>query len=441
MATHAFGTKTWADVVSSAKSSSSFAEQVSQARKRLAAKDGKMEEKAWFPESIDENMMVRVKVVRSMLFLTIAEWEEKFKTKASRYAATELVIDELQDENGAVMKGIMLQDTSSPYRRVTVESEVGKRLSKGLASSSEMLRPNQHSDLMKYLVQEDVKGRNKSLKHPMSEGDMAKLVERVEARACDQKQPSGAAHAERAPLASPTKRDEMAAESSSPEVVVNNIGLNIGQRLQQEQLEKTGRGKGKAGKSRGRGKDPAEPAQPKKKARLREPSPEREGMSVASGARASTSGGSGSRRVKGKQSETERLMAQANKWFKEVKLTEAICGISQRGPVYQVRRVAEGLSEIGKGDCAEAIRLRTRIDLAEKCETAAAIWNVPPDRRQALLEECCCALDFIPVGFQKVLVEQAVKDNPLKTIADLEQWIDLVKPSVASDGGLCRSGT
>ena len=79
-------------------------------------------------------------------------------------------------------------------------------------------------------------------------------------------------------------------------------------------------------------------------------------------------------------------------------------------------------AELGMLDTSECIRLKAQLDLAAKCEEAATIWNVPLERRSDLLEDVCSSLDFIPGPFQQVLLRQAVKDNQLLTIGDVEKW-------------------
>ena len=272
VAANAFGTKTWSEVVSTAKSSGEFARSVMEAREKLQEMGGELPAKAWHSEALQEESRVSIKMSRSCLFLSFSEFEERFKTKVAHFGPGELPIEELRDESGILQRGIVLADPDSPFRKITVEAEMGKRLHKTLLDPSDMLRPNQHGDMMQYLVQEDSKQRGRALKAPHTEDDMKKLVERAEGRLQSATNPAavnGLGTEGRAPsdLASPQKGMGVEDASSPEGQVISKVGPNLGQVLLQQQQSVKGpkaKAKGKGRKAEG----PSDTSQPKKKARV-----------------------------------------------------------------------------------------------------------------------------------------------------------------------------
>ena len=360
---HAFGTRTWADVVSSAKSSPDFSLKVSQATDKLQQLDGEMPTKAWLKENLKEKTCVRMKLSRTLVFLTLAEFETKYATKVAHYGPGELQIEELKDEHGSTLRGILVQDAEAPHRKLTLECEVSKQLDTDLADADEMLRAHQHSDMMQHLVQDAYKNMSRAIKAPLTEAEMQKLALRVEARFGESQKatPASGSVEQRAPLES-TDTGEASGEPPSPDgQVISKVGPNLGDMLKQHQDKNPKTGKGKT-----RGRPPAgeaggAAAQPKKKAKVcAELGPET--GSVAGGAPSSSGTSlSSTRRVNGKMSEAERLDGQSRKWRSLIHLSDALCGIPQKNSIYQATRVYLQFKELGKLDTSECIRLKAQM--------------------------------------------------------------------------------
>ena len=439
MAAHSFGAKLWPDIVSTAKSDPEFAKIVSEARGQLQARKGVLPQKSWLAEDLTEQMQVRIKMARSMIFLTISEFEEKFGTKVADYGPNELQIEELKDELGNPIKGVCMVDPDAPYRKLTLESSTGKLLVTSLADRSEMLRAQQHNDMMAFLVQDAAKKQCRSFKSPPTEAEMRKLAEKVCARLEGQQKIANINGQEAlAPLETPSKskRDEDDMAEDSPDgQVVSKVGPNLGQMLLQQQAaqsEKRGRGRPKA-KCRVTERSASATEQPaKKKAKI---SAQVVGSQLDSASAGTSGAGSSSQSARHRistksanKSTVDKLIVGYQKWREELSLSECLCGNPQKNTIYQANRVVSGFQERGMQDCTECIRLKTRLDLAEKCLLASQISQVPKEKRESLLAEVCAAVEFLPAGFQKVLLEQSVKDLAFGSIADVDLWIEIVQP-------------
>ena len=438
VAAHSFGAKSWADV-STAKSSPDFAKTVSEAREQLQARKGVLPQKPWLAEELNEQIQIRVKMCRSLIFLSISEFEEKYGTRVGDYGPGELHIEEVKDEQGNLTKGVCMVDPQAPHRKLVLEAEMSKVLVTSLGERSEMLRAQQHSDMMSFLVQDAAKKQCRSFKSPPTEDEMRKLAEKVSARVEAQQKSGGSGTLDAlAPLETPSKgkRDEDDMKADSPDgQVVSKVGPNLGQMLLQQQAaqsEKQGRGRPKA-KARGTERGASATEQPaKKKARTSAQALGLQPDSASVGSSHMESSSQSTRYRLGSKTSSktplEKLIAGYQKWREELSLSEALIGNPQKNANYQARRVVSGFQERGMQDSTECIRLKTRVDLAEKCLAASQIGEVPAEKREALLSEVCAAVEYLPAGFQKVLLEQSVKDLGFNSIADVKRWIEIVQP-------------
>ena len=207
----AYPSMSFSDVVSKAKANEQFKQQLSAAREHLIKNPPPQQ--AWVPETVSEETSSLLLLKRSYLFLTCDEFEAMNECKIP----SDVTLHELTDEAGRVTKGLLLKDPQNPHRRVELQRVVALQLERGIASSSQMLRPQQNKDLFKMLVADDVSKNRKGFTNPLDEKEVEELVKRAQAAASAVSREVPAE--ELAPLQSPEKKRKTGSDGGDDEML------------------------------------------------------------------------------------------------------------------------------------------------------------------------------------------------------------------------------
>eukprot|EP00971_Amphidinium_carterae_P342146 6481344-Amphidinium_carterae.1 len=372
--------------------------------------------------------------------MTIPEFEKKYNVKVASLPANELTIEEVVDNNGQKLRGIVMQDPSQPYRRITLESITGYELGRSLGVPSEMLRANQHSDFLTQLQQQQY--QSKSWRIPLSPDDVQGVVERAQAKLGSTALSVGQENEDAPPLGVGNAEEEEDEEHDEEPQLVNKVGLNAAALLLEQTKEQTPvNKKGKKGRGRGRGKGAGEgmkrpgsgPTAPYKRLKpCQSHARIDDGASVVSLAQSKVSGGT--RYSNGKRVTPESALENASNYIKDMDLSQVMAGVSLRGLYYNATRNRSVMERMELTNTSEYIQLNAHLDLFEKCEKAASLSKVAAASRQALLEECCAAVEDLPLAFQMQLLKLTVNDMPLEDVKEIDLWVQRVKPLPPNGG-------
>ena len=92
---------------------------------------------------------------------------EEFQAEHGCKVPSDVTLHELIDESGKSVKGLLLKDPAKPWRHVELQRCMAMSLQRGIAQSSQMLRPQQNRDLFKMLVADDVFQESQALLEPL----------------------------------------------------------------------------------------------------------------------------------------------------------------------------------------------------------------------------------------------------------------------------------
>ena len=144
-----YATLSWGEVVAKARSNEQFKAELTCARARLpkyVKEAAKEEEGDFILEDLADQTSVTLTLARSLLFVPSRSFEKEHgMTPMQAGVAT----TEVTDESGSKLSGVVIDDGKP--RRLKVEVKQGLVLAKHLANAADMLRPEQTSDLFKFL--------------------------------------------------------------------------------------------------------------------------------------------------------------------------------------------------------------------------------------------------------------------------------------------------
>eukprot|EP00971_Amphidinium_carterae_P025288 499361-Amphidinium_carterae.1 len=149
---HGWHGKTWGEVVALARSSPNFQATLVAAKKKFAGTPSNTLNRDFAPEELTEDLEVTVTLARSFDFMLAKEFETKNGISAEKCG---LELKELVDDTGDKVSGVLIARPEP--RKVNIEVKQGIVLSKTIASSTDMLRPGQNKELLKYLLGEKEK--------------------------------------------------------------------------------------------------------------------------------------------------------------------------------------------------------------------------------------------------------------------------------------------
>ena len=185
-------------------------------------------------------------VQRSLLFVTCAEFEKQHGVHPSK--APELTVDDIMDENGSTIRGVVLPDQQNPSRRIIIERRLGTRLQQGLLAGGDQIRPEQGSRMRDVCHADQMQSRPRAMKsQPPSlqqlEDWVAKAKDNAPAEAQEQQE-----QPPEAPLSSLAVGGE---EPDEEDQVQDQTASAAFQHFRAGQKQKgKGKGQGKGGKKR-----------------------------------------------------------------------------------------------------------------------------------------------------------------------------------------------
>ena len=422
----------WASLVARARASESFRHGLVQAKAIMSG-----EQKARFPPAeYCENTMMGYVMERPLWFATPSEFESYFGAKHTQLG---LVLEEMLDECGKPVKGIVLQNPSEPFRRLTLQNYVQTHLTKKLLQADALLRPEQADEYKALWDGDKVKGRPKGLSCPVSVATIKEQIETLRSepaeRAADQR---GGARPE-APLAQVGRSTESAAEnmleSDGEDTLVDDPELQqpfASSLLPQARPKKgPGKGKGNAPASK-RGPGGSSVGGCSKRPRTTTnaasfPGGPSDDEGSSSGRKGSGRASVASFATNDKASDNGRLKLE------QLDCDKALLGGKIRGDIYQATRVLDAL-ETSQPGSSEAVALKARIDLVEKCGAlgGSKIYSLEAATRQELVPEVCSRCESLPAAFQAALVVCAVRDVLGSPLDSVETWANIASPYARS---------
>ena len=416
----------WSSVVARAKASDTFRQGVVQAKAVMSG-----QAKASFPPAVYSDVATMGYVMeRPLWFATPSEFEGYFKVKHTQLG---LPLDELEDECGRPLKGIVLSNPNEPFRRLTLQNYVQTHLAKKLLEPGALFREEQACEFKSMCDGEKIKKRPRSMTSPPSVPELKEMAEKLRSEPKENPE-SAKAPGQAAPLAGtgqvPVKMeddedDEDDVPEEDPELKDPQLAAPW---LSTTTVQKKGKGKGKEKeKEKGSAKRLAVDfvGKPPKKVKATS-------CAAASAAGASEDGSICGLRL-GKcsaASVSERASQSGQAKLEQLDVEKALLGGKVKGDVYHASRALEALTAAQPGT-SEEVCLRARIDLVQKCATIGGqkIYTVETKMRQKLVEEVCARCETLPPQFEASLVVCAVKDfiaTPGELLVD--EWMRMVSP-------------
>ena len=457
----AFPGVSWSELVGRAKSDPDFAKSIALAKQHLLKAKAGQEPKEWIQETLDEDTEYSVVVERSLIFLAATEFERLHGCKIP----SDQVLEEITDETGQKVKGLILQDTAAPWRRIRLERRTGLSLHRELGRPADMLRAGQNADLMQYLKSDEAKKQSRGWKHPLTGAEMQQLIER--ARSVEKRAVKDSDVVEPAPLEAPHSHAEhsgapqeqtgaeadLYGEEEEDQAAVSHLPVSAAALRLQESTDagnakKRGQGKANAAKKA---------AKPKQSSRsgMHPPLPKRAKTDAAGSGSGSACGPSsvseeasarsrspGSKRTRltkkgSPQGKLESMQMQATKWVTDLKAAayDVLSGKVGGNQLYQARRVLEALENLNQKDSTEYINLCAMKCFVEQCEVMTNVNRLcamDPQAREKALEEMYSYLEEVPSTFQVALCTCHARAMTMDNEAGVKEWIAMVQPPVTA---------
>ena len=403
------------------------------------------------PENLSMNEDRIVAVQRSLRFLTCQEFEKQYGLNPVK--VPEISIDQLMDEGGNQLKGVLLPDEQNPGRRVLIERRVGTGLSQALLSGADQIRPQQGTHMRDVCHADEVQSRPRAMKgNPPSMQQLEEWLEKARAEARSAPEPAEQQELPpEAPLSSLAAAD---VADSEDEVVQDQTATAAFQHYRdaavQEKKPKKGKGRGKgAGKKRkpssssagdlGSSKAPrvgnapttnniarsgeamvheagnAAPL-PNPDARVTGTAEAREGLAAS---------------VSGRSLRTplDKLCVQAEKYLQLLDASKALDGQSLGNELYQAQRLTSSLEEREVGR-SEVITLKAQVALVNQCKklAAAVIGQLSTFERNTMLQVACASVPVLPVSFKVGVFLCSIREFSLEGDASIMDFVGKVWP-------------
>ena len=443
VATQSYPHMEWGELVSKAKTSSTFASEIWEAKTVLQGSA----DKKYIPESLCEESQLKVQVQKSLLFLTLGEFEQEYKVKPS---FVNLDISEIQDEQGRVVKGIFLTNPSRPFREVIFSNSTGMHLSKSIMSADMQLRANQGSDLCSWLMNKKLQAWKADPPTPAQLSDLITEGKRKEEEKMtqDAKERAAAVAAPLAGLAAPVvatatldEQDGDDEGGGAASMLVDAVGETFATQLAAATTAVSQGSKARPKqKGRGRGASRGQAAKntnsPKKKFRMSTRStPTQRSSSTADavGVQVKQEDNSehndvGSTGGKQKLTEVEKCLASARKWAK-TNAGDALCGYSIKSPICQITRSLRCMEVQKLSDTIEYANLKAKSILIDKCvDLHNRLGTMVAKERTALMSAIAVSMDELPIAWQTQWLQAIVRDATLACTDNLNAWVSMVEP-------------
>ena len=460
LASKAYAGMAWSELLAKARSNSDFKQELSAARQRLQGLSREsMTDPEFLMEKLSDRTEVSVTLCRSLLFLPQKTFEKEYGMTPCQAGVPS---HEVQDETGSKMAGVLIDDGAP--RRVNVEVKQGLLLSKKVASAADMLRPEQSSDLFRFLLTQQDKQQPKHWKSPWTREAVAGAVEESKNKPVPAAPPP-----ERPPLESEDLAGK-ADEDMAPPLVISKVTpahglkwLDKGDKKQkraskagaQSRGRGGGRGGAEAGRKRGRGTVetalPTESPTGPPTANMVDGKMELDdgiSDSASIGGESLMSQGllsSSSKRIRGKtpQSGPEKMRSQADKYLSLLDPLPALQGQALGNLRYNGERILQSLRELKEDDTSlynvVYINLMATWKTFVNCEKLANLKALTPKEREGLFAEVVPTLRTLPADFCVKLLYQIVRELPLTTSTDVSKLLDMTDPIHNTGASLASS--
>ena len=415
----------WDGLVAKSKASPEFQLEVNKARQVLQ----KEKVPDFHSQTYNETSEMSVEMERHMLWVSLAEFEDAYKIKATLVPELRDLITEIQNENGKLERGFAVRDPAMPFRRLVLRNSLGTNLSTALLG--QQIRAKQGSDLKEWFEEDLLRQRPKSLKASIVMADVEAWAKRardgVVMEAVAEQPPAP-------PQAASTVKQEQTDENREPEeeedeaVVDDSLqgpDVALPSTLAAGSKKRKGAGKGSSAKGAGT-KERKKEKPPKLAAPVRTLVKTEDGegeRSRSPGSRGSTAG------TKTKVT-LDHLTVQAQKYHKWLDPADVLAGKSLGQPVFQAQRIHKALEAQYPG-CAEGVMLKARLNLIATAERLAptSILSLSKPVRRKLLQEFCPAINNFPPEFREALLIATVRDAGVPSqVSDAEKWVQQVSP-------------
>ena len=242
-----YPTYTWTELVTRAKASEAFSDQLLLVKKRLDAKPPPLKE--WAGEEVAQGSRIEVRLTKCSIFFT----PEDFKSVYQVPLPSDVPLTEVLDETNKPIRGFAVSDPTQPARRLEVSQVLSFSHSKQLAEAVEQARRGQHAELFGKLAGDVVESQGQ-LHKAMSTSELDALVSRAKEAQVSRDAQREAAQAPplRAPTTPPRDGAAAAEDDSSPLHLVQAIPA-----LELDVAGPSGKRKAEAERGRGRGRTAA----------------------------------------------------------------------------------------------------------------------------------------------------------------------------------------
>ena len=117
--------------------------------------------KSWTPQSVSAQTHQGYKVIRELLFMSVAEMQKLLGAAPQDIG---LSVDTIVDEAGHNIEGVLLANPAQPLRRVEVYGMYATELNERVAAEEKQLRPAQGRETFEYFCEEAGKSRPKAMR-------------------------------------------------------------------------------------------------------------------------------------------------------------------------------------------------------------------------------------------------------------------------------------
>ena len=442
----------WAEIVSKAKADKEMKDTLI-AAKEVLKKKHHLDSKAWVDEDVDDVTEHTMILRKEMWFLFIDDFEKHFKTKIGPDIATTQVT--LQD--GSVKRGVTMADPACPWHRLILESKKGLLLKKKVGVADEMLRPEQNTALLEFLLGKQQQQKGRSLA-PKTEAELRQTVEaRMQKETSEREMTAAEEAVPAAPLAStPERRAGCDKEMASPDQFTTMSRVSVTSGIlavaaadgTQSQQRRKGAGKGKPKDGSSAKSKPAKPltGSPSKLRRFAPPKHKGQGddLEVEGGVNDPSEAASqcSLRTSKTAKTTTSRLLSkgqhlevQAAKYGEDqLSVEDALAGCSMKTPKYQARRILNAMFR-EQGEAAysteEYLKLAAQKKLVESCEILKAklfSWSPAEAKKQLRPVMGAISVSQIPASFKEQLLNFHVKNMSFSHLDEIQAWLEAVRP-------------
>ena len=398
-------------------------------------------------EELADHQEITMTLSREMQFVPTKAFEKQHGMTPAQAGVGTI---EVTDETGAKVAGVAI-DSGEP-QRLRIDVKQGLVLQRHVAGPSDMLRPMQSSDLLKYLLVEREKQKSKQLKNPLTLQALQQALEEAK-----KKPPPPEPPQEKAPLQmkDAEKDGEKEDEEMPAPQVISKVGRAHGLLLLEQDGGGCAKGKGQGrGQGRGRGAGAASSLSGRgagEKEKKKRPAFEaftRTGPSIGDASSAAGSEGdldcqsvSGeslssqgpAKRLRSKTpggTEVEKMQKQAEKYLGLLKPIDAILGKQMGNVRYNSERVLMSLKELGEEHTTLYINLNAAWRLFTNCEALSNLKVLSPRERERLLSEVVPCMGALPSPFCTRLLHQATRELPLTSHRHVELLLEMCDPFI-----------